>query len=262
MKKLSKLQESIWTNINKRSEGNLERQEDLIDSFFVTVDGVKYNIGPIMPAIKDFEEEEGTDWFGLGFNTPKNGSTIIYDDFEVSTMYGDMSGVFDVYVLHKYADMTQKEHVDEMIKAGHIDTMGNPTIQKILEKYLNKIYDDHHMSEYADYVINSLTSSDFSVDACFDVSINEYCPDDVEYDGEDILDSNTIMYPVLDDWNVELLKELRAEYAKLGWVESEQHEIDPWESPQDSNDICFLKLKEGAKRTDVDEDDEDEDDEF
>ena len=30
MKKLSNIYESIWTNINKRSEGNLERKEDIV----------------------------------------------------------------------------------------------------------------------------------------------------------------------------------------------------------------------------------------
>ena len=32
MRKLSQISESIWTNINKRSEGNLERKEDSVDS--------------------------------------------------------------------------------------------------------------------------------------------------------------------------------------------------------------------------------------
>ena len=256
MKKLSKLTETYWSGMNKRAQGTSVRKED--KKSFVTVDGVKYDIGELLLTVPEFEEKEGEEWFGLGFDKPKDGSTVISqnEDFEFSTEYDDMSSNYDVYVLHKYIDMTREEHIKEMIDKGDIDKMGNPPIQKILEKYLNKIYDDNYMSEYAEYVINSLTMTDFSVNLCFDVSTHDCYPDDVEYDNNDILDSNTIMYPVIDNWYIELLKELREEYEKLGWTESMNHIIDPYDSPKNTDEICFLKLKDGAKT--IENDDEEE----
>lgn len=258
MKKLSTLQESIWRNISQRSEGITTRKEDR--KSFVTVDGIKYNIGELLSTVSEFEENEGEEWFGLGFDKPKDGSTVISknEDFQFSTEYDNMAMAnnYDVYVLHKYIDMTREEHIKEMIDEGDINKMGNPPIQKILEKYLNKIYDDNHMSEYAEYVINSLTMTDFSVNICFDVSTHDCYPDDVEYDKNDILDSNTIMYPVIDNWYIELLKELREEYEKLGWTESTSHIIDPYDSPENTDEICFLKLKDGAEVIENEEEEE------
>ena len=79
------------------------------------------------------------------------------------------------------------------------------------------------------------------------------------YDKNDILDANTIFYPVIDGWREELENDLREAYANLGWVESTNHEMDPFESPSGADDLCFLKLKEGAQRTDdIDDEDDDE----
>jgi hypothetical protein len=234
--------------MNRRSQGIKNRMED--GNNFVKVDGVRYNISLPMSNVEEFEENEGAPWFGLGFNKPSRSDNAITDenDYEFNSTYTNMAMVYDVYVLRKYIEMTKEEHINQMIEEGDLKEAVTPEIKNILITYLNKIYDDNHMSDFADSVLNGLCGTDgFSKDVCFMVNGNRYFPEDVEYMYEDVLDSNTIFYPVIDGWSDELLESLRVEYKKIGWIESVDHEIDPYDSPSGFEEKCFLKIKEGAK---------------
>jgi len=260
MKKLSNiLKESVWSDMHRRSNGDEFRKEDV--GILVTIDGVKYNITrEVMTLGEDYVEDYEMEWDGFGFDKSSDNTIRLENNCEFVGHGEYCRDNHDIYVLRQYIEKTPEEHIKEMMEKGYVDTMNNHPIQKILEDYLKKIYTDNHMSEYAEFVLNDLSTSDFLSNICFEVSAGiDYCPDDVEYDKNDILDANTIFYPVIDGWREELENDLREAYTNLGWVESTNHEMDPFESPSGADDLCFLKLKEGAQRTDdIDDEDDDE----
>jgi hypothetical protein len=252
MKKLSKLQESIWGNINKRSEGNIERKED--EGLKLVIDGVTYYFADDFMSMGDvFNEENGDEWTAFAFNKMPNGSHRITGDTEMAGCFGcdkwDIGEYdYDVYVLKDYINLTKKELVQRAIDVYQID-QAEDFIKDILIKYIEDLF-ENHMSEYAYYYIYELKDSD--MDDHMVISYLGDCNTYGEIDNirdefdKEIEESHLYLYPTIDNWYENLEQELTEAYEKEGWVKSEWFEpdFDSGGLPGQSAGMCFVKLEE------------------
>ena len=62
---------------------------------------------------------------------------------------------------------------------------------------------------------------------------------------------------MIDGWYENLVFDITEAYKKLGWVISTQHRLDDYDSPRMTDDVVFVKLKEGYKPGMDDEDEND-----
>lgn len=262
MKKLSKLMESVWSDMQDRGTGDVDRKEDEAWRTF-ELDGKKYKLSRnVELQEKEFlEENDGDQWDYFGFNIPKDSNVIDEVGFACKDYYIGGDDDYDAYCLRSYiekpVDEVKREMYDKMIACGHINEMNIKEIKDILLKYTKQITDEF-LGEYARYQVYALYSSDYGDGYAIYVNADaEYVPDDVEFPSEYIEDEHNITYPLIDGWYENLVFDITEAYKKLGWVISTQHRLDDYDSPRMTDDVVFIKLKEGYKPGMDDEDEND-----
>lgn len=260
MKKLSKITESVWGDIRKRSNGDEVKQED--KGITLVIDGVKYQL------LKDFwelgtvyEEENSDPWRCFAFNRPTSGTVIMGDGEDVGVFGIDKWDIgedeYDVYVLREYIDKDRDDYIDELIENGRFEQMYSTEleIQDILVKYTKKIFEDNHMSDFAKFTIYDMIGQDWDFGGAilyeedgtwYDEDGNPTIPPcelkDVDYDT--VQDIHIITYPMLDNWYEDLRKELIDTYTKLGWVHLKEFELDYENNPSGAEAVAFIKFKD------------------
>ena len=257
MKKLSRIDESIWTDMQKRSSGDDVRQED--KGISLVIDGVKYQLLKNFWELGDVYEEENSDsWRCFAFNKPENGTTISGDGDDTGVFGSDKWDIgddkYDVYVLREYIDMDRDDYIDKMIKNGNFEQMYSTEleIQDILVKYTKKIFEDNHMSDFAKYTIYEVIGQDWDFGGAIFFADGKLLfgkgkkelPCDVDFEHGEVEDVHQIDFPMLDNWYEDLKKELIDAYKKLGWVHLENHELDAFNSPSDTDSLAFAKFKD------------------
>ncbi len=271
MKKLSKLSESIWSDLQDRSSGETIRKEDGKIVLKLDIDNVTYRFTDLFMSMgKDYEEENSEKWSCFAFNKPDNGSTLIHGNTEYVGAFGESSydvmdspknkGIYDVYVLREFTEKSKEELIEDMLNEAHINDIPHKPIQDIIRKYVTRIFDEGHMSEYAYYTLFDVDDSNFSKGTAIWYYRND---DPTDVDVRDEFEDYNIEYVdsfSFADWNWwydDLEKELTEEYEKMGYVKAESDGIDPDEGcPQNTSGLVFVKL--GDERDD--EDDEDDED--
>ena len=265
MKKLSNiLNESVWADMHKRSNGETVRKEDICKT--VVVDGVKYFI------MKDFwgmgeqyKEETGDDWVAFAFNKMPDGSKAISGDTDAAGIFmkdkWDFDDTYDVYVLKDYLEMTPEELAQRAIEDFGLQNT-DYFAQPILEKYVHKMF-ENHMSDYAKYWIEELKDSDMrdTMVICSNEGTDYGEVDAIadEFDKK-IMWASTYLFPTIDGWYEDLDKELTEEYEKHGYVKSKTFELDFYSGvPGKTLGICFVEFDDDEDEEDEDEEDKDED---
>lgn len=278
MKRLSKILESVWTDMEDRGAGETIKKEDGEIVKRITIDGVEYKFTDRFWGMGDtYVEEYEQDWNCFGFKKNQNGSTVITGDTEDVGKFSDYNDEFDdredydVYYLKEFEDRDKFIHT--LIENGSISKFEGPKeIQDIILDYTNRIIDDNHMSEYAQHRIFDISLSDINETfAIYPVSNLESqdIPDEYNLDKNDIIAINCISYPQLGDetnpWSEAFYRDIVDAYTNLGWVQLD-YEVDPyggWPGYEDA--VMFVKVKDGVevKKSDDDEgeDDEEYDDE-
>ena len=269
MKKLSKLCESLWADIQGQASGEEVKAEDRPWVSF-EIDGSKYVLSKYVQDLEEkyLEENDGDEWNCFGFVKPRDGGVL----HEVQFSYRDNDleeDQYDVFVIRDFYDTSKDNWVlkrdylyNLMVKSGYIESMPLPEIKKVLLDFTNKIFDDNRLSEYAEYQIFCMMGSDYGENYAIYVNTDsEYVPDDTGFDIEYIEDEHEITFPMLNGWSDDLEDALTEAYENLGWTKSEEHELDPWDSPRETQSLVFVKLKEGYNK-DEDEDDEEDEEEY
>ena len=111
MKKLSKITESIWSDIQDRSSGDTIREEEV--GKYITIDGVKWVLSKDFWDLGDeYNDENSDEWRCFAFNKPKDGTKIIRGNGEDTGVFGyDKWDIgedeYDVYVLKGYIDYSK-----------------------------------------------------------------------------------------------------------------------------------------------------------
>ena len=271
MKKLSTLCESLWADVQSQAAGEQVKEEDRPWVSF-ELDGNKYIFSKYAKELSDkfFEDNDDDGWNCFGFNKPSEG--IIVNEVKFSYKNYDFDeDNYDVYVLRDFFDMSKKNRwifrkdyiYDQIVKNGYIESMPIPEIKEILLDFTRRIFDENRLSEYAAYQIFSLMSSDYGDNYAIYVSVDsDYTPDDTEFPEEYIEDEHSILYPTFDGWSDDLEKALIDAYEKLGWTKSEEHQLDPYDSPSYTESLVFVKLKEGYVPGENEDEDDEEDDEY
>lgn len=263
MKKLSKIDESAWGDMRKRSSGNTLRQEDI--GKIIEIDGVKYTFTKDFWGMGDIYNEENSDeWTCFAFNKMPDGGTTISGDTEIAGAFGEDKWdigeyPYDVYVLRDYFEKTKQELVQDTIDNGNINDIGISQIENILIDYVKELY-EKHMSDYAYYWIYEQHNSDWSDDAVLYVwTVVDDVIDNVidEFKDYSIKEAHQIIFPMLNhtDWDNRLEASLTFAYEKLGYKKSEEYQLDPYSSPGSTKGICFVLL--GDKTEENDEEDSD-----
>ena len=270
MKKLSRIMESIWSDMQDRGSGDAVKKEDKPWASF-ELDGKKYILSQNVEYLSDeyLEENDGDDWNCFGFNHSTD--KVIIDEVQFSFRDYDLDeDNYDTYVLRDFFDMSKsnwelrKDYIlKKIIDEGYINYMPIPEVKEILLDFTRRIIDDNHLSEYAAYQIFQLMGNDYGENYAIYVNVDpEYVPDDTEFPDEYIEDEHNIMFPMFDNWGDELRDKLIEVYEKLGWTKSEEHELDPYESPNYTESLVFVKLKEGYVPGEDDEDEDEEDEDY
>ena len=274
MKKLSKLSESIWSDIQDRSAGEDMRKEDGKIVLKLEIDNVTYKFTDLFMSMgEEYNEENSDNWKCFAFNKPDNGSTLIHGNTEDIGAFGESSydvedspkneGIYDVYVLREFIEKSKEELIEDMLKEVSFSGIPHKPIQDIIRKYVTKIFDEGHMSEYAYYTLFDVDGSDFNKGTAIwyyrddDPTDMDVCDEFEDYNIE-YVDSFT--YADWDWWRDDLEKELTEEYEKMGYVKAESDGIDPYGGcPQETAGLVFVKLGDERDEED-DEDDEDDED--
>jgi len=271
MKKLSKLlNESTWGGMLDRGREDSVSKQDF--GAELEIDGTKYifakdfwNMGDI------YEKENESEWTCFAFNKMPNGSKIITGDTDAAGVFGrdkwDIGeNEYEVYVLRNYFDKTKQQLVESSINWGDIDEIGIPEIKNILVKYIEEVY-TKHMSDFAYHWIQELESKDWSQDLI--ICCNIYNEDDIQNGEDSNIDTiqdefnhnviekiHIISFSSLEhtDWDERLEKALTDEYTKIGYVKSEEFDLDPFNDP--GNTICLTFVLLGEEKEDDEEDDE------
>ena len=66
---------------------------------------------------------------------------------------------------------------------------------------------------------------------------------DFEYNKEDIESIHYLDYVMLDNWYEDLRSELISAYQELGYIWLKDYELDPFNSPGNTEGLCFVKIK-------------------
>ena len=256
MKKLSKLTESLWTDIQSRSAGDDVRKEDI--GKIIEIDGVKYTLmRDFWELGNEFNDENSDEWRCFAFNKPKDGTKVIYGNGEdVGTFGYDKWDIgeteYDVYVIDDLIHYTTSDKfIEYIVNDCHCFDNLEKEIYDILVKYLRKVFEDNHMSEFAHYIIYEHWGStrdggcETPIETYVDLHPTELPVEEVgfEYNKEDIESIHYLDYAMLDNWYEDLKNELISTYQKLGYVWLEDYELDPFESPGNTEGLCFVKFK-------------------
>ena len=250
MKKLSKIDESIWSDIQKRSSGDVIRKEDMGKT--IEIDGKKWILSYEFWSLGDMYEEENSDeWVCFAFNAPTDGTNRIVGDTEDTGVFGydkwDIGETpYDIYVLRDYLNKPFEQLVNDAIENGNINSTGIAEIEITMIDYIELLY-KKHMSDFAKYWIYELHNSDWSDDYVISVyTVVEDIPDYIynEFDGHNIIEAHQIVFPEIDDWCDNFDKAITDVYLNLGWNKSSEYEIDQFSSPGNTRGICFIKISE------------------
>ena len=250
MKKLSKLQESIWSDIQDRNSGEIVKKEDYGKD--IVIDGEKYYLSKEFWTLgEEYEEENSDEWLFFAFNKPEDGSNKIIgntDDIGVFGLngYDTDAAEYDVYVLRDYLEHTKEELIENIMEEGQFNLIVYPEVKNICKDYITKLYESH-MSDYANYWVNQVSTSDWGSDSTglhieMDTDfIPEYVED--EFENNKIEMAHIFCFPLLDNWFEGFEQDLIKAYEKLGWVKSEEYDIDPFDgSPGNMTALCFVQL--------------------
>ena len=248
MRKLSKIMESVWNDIRKKSLGQEEREENYAES--VVIDGVKYKFTDDFWGMGDtYKEDEGYDWEFFSFNKMPDGSLTISGDTDAAGVFGrdkwDIDDGYDVHVLREYIGHSSEELAKKAIDDMDLYSANDPNVFPILERYVKEVF-KHHMSEYAYFWVEYLRDSEMNdsmvISFCSGTNYAEVDTIRNEFDQE-ITKAHLYMYPMLDNWYEGLEKELIDEYIKNGWTKSETYEIDYDNTmPGDTSGLCFVRF--------------------
>ena len=275
MRKLSKLMESVWGDMRRRSDGQDIRKEDGKIVQKITIDGVEYKFTDKFWGMGDaYVEENEQDWNCFGFKKNPNGSTLITGDTDEVGKFSHYDDDindredYDVYYLKDYDD--QEKYINTLLEKGYVLNFNGPEeVKQLLIDYTKRIFSENHMSEYAEHRIFDITSSDINEDfAIYPVSEidNQDIPEQYQLNKDDIIAINSMTFPELGDadnpWSETLERDLIELYTNLGWVQLEEYELDPWGGwPSGETALMFVKVKDGVEVY-VHDDEDDEEDEF
>jgi len=245
---MRKLSESVWMDIHKRSNKDIERKENIAAS--CVIDGEKWYFTNDFWGMGDtYKREYGKDWQAFAFYKMPDGSHVISGDTDSAGFFGikdiDFYDDCDVYALRDYLEYTG----EELAKRSFDDFRLYDAyyfVQPILEKYIKEVFKSH-MSEYAKFWIDHLRASD--IENTMVVLLTEgthYSEIDGirdEFDQE-IEDANMYLFPDFEGWGENLEKELTDAYEQHGWIKSQTFDTDPRDNslPGNSRNICFVKF--------------------
>ena len=256
MKKLSKIDESIWSDMQRRAEGSDIRKEDV--GISVTVDGVKYNLSrSFMELGEEFNNENSDEWKFIAFHLPENGrKTITGNDIGVFGINHydleefDDNMDYDVYILKQYTEYKSKEDlINKYIELGYYKMNSdeqNP-IKDILIKYTRKVFDENHMSEFAEYQVKNVLAEYNNNDEIITLNIDTQGGSPVnlpiDFEDKEIVEVHYIFFPNLtNNWSDGLYNELTKEYVKEGFLWLKDYEPD-FDIPANTKALCFIKFK-------------------
>ena len=256
MKKLSKITESIWSDMQDRSAGDVVRKEDV--GKYITIDGVKWVLSKDFWDLGDeYNDENSDEWRCFAFNKPKDGTNMVRGNGEDTGVFGyDRWDIgedkYDVYVIDDFINYTTADKfIDYIVNRCHCFDDLEKEIYDILVKYVRKVFDDKHMSEFANYIIYEHWGSDR--DSGCETPISTYVDNysavlpveevDFEYNDKDIESIHYLNYVMLDNWYEDLRSELISKYQELGYIWLNNYELDPFDSPGNTEGLCFVKIK-------------------
>lgn len=249
MKRLSNIDESVWADIHRRSNGIQSRKED--EGKNIVIDGQKYILSKEFWDLGDeYNLENSEEWICFAFNKPTDNSKMIRGNGEDTGTFGyDKWDIgddeYDVYVLRKYLDSSAEELTDKSIDEFGLDYTPD-FVRSILRKYVYEVYTSH-MSDYAYFWIYELDRSDMSNDMVIGfydgTDLSELESVREEFEGKTILEANTYLIPMLEGWYEHLEIELTDAYEDEGWALSKTCELDPYGGyPNNTICLCFVKL--------------------
>ena len=256
MKRLSKITESIWSDIQDRSMGKTVRKED--EGKYITIDGVKWVLSKDFWDLGDeYNDENSDEWRCFAFNKPKDGTNIVRGNGEDTGVFGyDKWDIgedeYDVYVIDDFINYTTADKfIDYIVNDCHCFNNLEKEIYDILVKYVRKVFDDKHMSEFAYYIIYEHWGSDRDGGCETPISayVDHYSTElpveevDFEYNNKDIESIHYLDYVMLDNWYEDLRSELISTYQELGYIWLKDYELDPFNSPGNTEGLCFVKIK-------------------
>ena len=249
------INESIWSDMQDRSTGDVVRKEE--EGKYITIDGVKWVLSKDFWDLGDeYNDENSDEWRCFAFNKPKDGTNIVRGNGEDTGVFGyDRWDIgedeYDVYVIDDFINYTTADKfIDHIVKDCHSFDDVEKEIYDILVKYLRKVFDDKHMSEFAYYIIYEHWGSDR--DSGCETPISTYVnystelpveEVDFEYNKEDIESIHYLDYVMLDNWYEDLRSELISAYQELGYIWLKDYELDPFNSPGNTEGLCFVKIK-------------------
>ena len=251
MKKLGKISESHWSEMNRRSQGIKLRKED--SGIRIKIDGTVYYITDEFMAMGDeYYAEYGMEWTSFAFNKMPDGSNIIRGNTDEAGIFGrgeddDMESGYDVYVLKDYMNLTKEELAKNAFLNLNLD-YADSFIQDILKKYIDEVFESH-MSDYAMFRVLDLEHTDIDDSMVIlytagldygelDNSVND------EFEDYQLEDARMFLYPSLSGWYENLERDLIRAYENEGWVKSETFEPDMNDSsiPAGTRGLCFVKF--------------------
>ena len=250
------INESIWSDMQDRSAGDVVRKED--EGKYITIDGVKWVLSKDFWDLGDeYNDENSDEWRCFAFNKPKDGTNIVRGNGEDTGVFGyDKWDIgedeYDVYVIDDFINYTTADKfIDYIVNDCHCFNNLEKEIYDILVKYLRKVFDDKHMSEFAYYIIYEHWGSDRDGGCETPISayVDHYSTElpveevDFEYNNKDIESIHYLDYVMLDNWYEDLRSELISTYQELGYIWLKDYELDPFNSPGNTEGLCFVKIK-------------------
>ena len=242
------INESIWSDMQDRSTGNIVRKEEV--GKYITIDGVKWVLSKDFWDLGDeYNDENSDEWRCFAFNKPKDGTKIIRGNGEDTGVFGyDKWDIgedeYDVYVLKGYIDYSKEELVENAMDSYYLDN-SDYIVQGILKKYVTDVF-ENYMSDYAKFWIYELMNTDVDknmvIAYCEGTDYSEI--DAIADEFDNIYDARMFLYPEIEGWYEGLEKELTEAYEKAGWVKSKSYEPD-WNNsdiPGGVMGLCFVKL--------------------
>ena len=250
------INESIWSDMQDRSAGDVVRKED--EGKYITIDGIKWVLSKDFWDLGDeYNDENSDEWRCFAFNKPKDGTNIVRGNGEDTGVFGyDKWDIgedeYDVYVIDDFINYTTADKfINYIVNRYHCFDDLEKEIYDILVKYVRKVFDDKHMSEFAYYIIYEHWGSDRDGGCETPISayVDHYSTElpveevDFEYNKEDIESIHYLDYVMLDNWYKDLRSELISTYQKLGYIWLKDYELDLSESPGNTDGLCFAKIK-------------------
>ena len=267
MKRLSKILESVWSEMEDRGTGDVLKKEDGVVVQELTIDGVHYKFTDRFMGMGDtYEEEEEKEWTGFAFNKMPNGSNVITGDTDAAGVFGsnyiDFGDVndYDVYVLRDYIDNKKENLIQLSLDAVYEDCPEHYYVEGLhetIEKYVRDIY-ENHMSDYAQYKLVCTTDNEDWMNAHFvmklyqDTDMGELEVVKEEFD-KPLLTTHNYLFPNIDGWTGNLIAELDQIYANEGWTKSKTFTVDDSIVPKLSTGVCYVLFDDEEEPEEVSE---------